>query len=114
MDIAMVTAIEVEPEQIDEIFLQRNAEDAKEAVLDGGAQSFVVGDATLERYMEYLRLHGIAWKTRTLTCQKYFRFGNDNVMCCTSTTVIPVNSADRAGQMYVHVLPGNTPCSQDP
>ena len=59
--------------------------------------------------MEYLRLNSIAWKTRTLTCQKYFRFGNDDVMCCTSATVIPVNFADRTGQMYVHVLPGNTP-----
>ena len=48
-----------EVEEINEIYLQRREEAACEAVLDLGAQSFVVGDETLEQYEKHLRLHGI-------------------------------------------------------
>ncbi len=42
-------------EVISETFLQTHLESAKEAVLDGGAQSSVVGQNTLDKYADYLR-----------------------------------------------------------
>jgi len=100
---------EVEAERLDEVFLHDATDDAHEAVLDGGAQSFVVGNETLARYVEYLRLHGVDWKLKDVPCDKMFRFGNDETTHCTTATVIPVNFAGRTGLLQVHVLQGYTP-----
>ena len=96
-------------EQLDEIFLQSDPATAKEAVLDGGAQSFVVGRNTLNRYSDYLRTEGIEWNPKTYSCHRTFRFGNDETKDCTTSTVIPANFAGRTGHLHVYVLPGNTP-----
>lgn len=104
----MVSQVE-DPEQLDEVFLQRDKDDAKDAVLDGGAQSFVVGTNTLQSYTDYLCTHGIDWHPKALECDKTFRFGNDDTTHCTTATVIPVNFAGRTGHLHVHVIEGNTP-----
>eukprot|EP00975_Prorocentrum_lima_P013721 2919044-Prorocentrum_lima.AAC.1 len=49
----------VSPERLDEILAQRPEEARpKDAILDGGAQSFVVGGNTLATYVEHLRAQG--------------------------------------------------------
>ena len=97
---------EVGAEQIDEVFLQLSPEAAREAVLDGGAQSFVVGNRTLEKYAELLRIHGIDWTPTTLPCDKMFRFGNDATCHCKTAVVLPVNFAGRTGHLQVYLLEG--------
>lgn len=106
-DAMMVT--DFDGEQLNEVFLQSSVEDAKEAVLDGGAQSFVVGRNVLNNYADYLRTNGIGWSPKYTTCDKVFRFGNDETQHCTTATLIPVNFAGRTGHLHVHVLEGNTP-----
>ncbi len=96
-------------EQLCEVFLQADSSSAKEAVLDGGAQSFVVGRNVLDKYADYLRANGIEWQPEHYPCSKMFRFGNDETMVCTTSTVIPVNFAWKSGHLHVCVLPGNTP-----
>ena len=96
-------------EQLSEVFLQSDSSSAKEAVLDGGAQSFVVGQNVLAKYADYLRTNGIEWQRKHYPCSKMFRFGNDETMVCTTSTVIPVNFAGKTGHLHVYVLPGNTP-----
>ena len=96
-------------EQLSEVFLQADSSPAKEAVLDGGAQSFVVGQNVLAKYADYLRANGIEWQPKHYPCSKMFRFGNDETMVCTTSTVIPVNFAGKTGHLHVYVLPGNTP-----
>ena len=96
-------------EILDEVFLQQNVDDAREAVLDGGAQSFVVGQNTLAKYAQCLRQYGIAWTPKEIACNKVFRFGNDATLQCGTATMIPVQFAGKTGHLYVHVLPGNTP-----
>jgi hypothetical protein len=88
-------------EMLGETFLASSDDGAKQAVLEGGAQSFVAGRNTLDRHAEYLRMHGIAWTPKTYACDKTFRFGNDATNKCTTTTVIPVNFAGRAGHLHV-------------
>ena len=95
-------------ERLDEVFLQ-SQDEAREAVLDGGAQSFVVGNQTLERYVDFLRIHGIDWNPTTIPCDRVFRFGNDETTRCTTAVVLPVNFAGRTGHLQVYVLEGNTP-----
>ena len=89
-------------EHIPEVYWQSGADSAKEAVLDGRAQSFVVGRDTLEKYADYLRSHGIQWTPKDYPCDKKFRFGNDDTLQCTTAAVIPVNFAGRTGHLYVH------------
>lgn len=109
MMVTDATTNEADAEQLDEVFLQRTQDDAKDAVLDGGAQSFVVGSNTLQAYAEYLRTHGVDWTPRALECSKTFRFGNDETTHCTTATVIPCNFAGRTGHLHVHIIEGNTP-----
>ena len=101
--------ISTQPEQIDEVYLQRTGSNACEAVLDGGAQSFVVGEDTLQQYRTYLHSVGINWEPKRLNCDKIFRFGNDDTSHCTVAAIVPVNFAGRTGHLYVHILPGGTP-----
>ena len=61
-----------EEEPLDEVYLQSNSQNAKDAVLDGGAQSFVVGHNTLNAYADYLRMHGVNWKPTFHKCSKLF------------------------------------------
>ena len=105
----MDTLVVHEAERIDEVYLQTSVDDAREAVLDGGAQSFVVGQHTLDKYSEYLRTNGIDWTPKILPCDKHFRFGNDQVTHCTTSCILPVNFAGRTGHLLVHVLEGSTP-----
>ncbi len=51
-------------EVINKACLQSDLERAKEAVLVSGAQSFMVGQNTLDRYADYLRAQGIDWKPK--------------------------------------------------
>ena len=95
-------------EVLEDIYAQKYC-DPCEAVLDGGAQSFVVGKTVLESYAEHLRMQGIGWNPEYLTCSKMFRFGNDETSHCTTACIVPVQFAGRTGHLYVHVLPGNTP-----
>eukprot|EP00975_Prorocentrum_lima_P021536 4538870-Prorocentrum_lima.AAC.1 len=47
------------PERLDEIFAQRPEEARpRDAILDGGARSFVVGESTLATYVERLCVQG--------------------------------------------------------
>ena len=87
--------ISTHAEHIDEIFLQRNGFEACEAVLDGGAQSFVVGNGTLQKYWEFLQSIDIKWKPKMLNCDRIFRFGNDETSHCNVASVIPVNFAGK-------------------
>ncbi len=48
---------------LSDAFLAHSDDGAKEAVLDGRAQSFVVGRNTLDSYAEYLRMQGIGMDT---------------------------------------------------
>ncbi len=61
---------------LSETFLASSDDGAKEAVLDGGAQSFVVGRNTLDRYADYLRMQGVAWTPKSFACDDAFSFGN--------------------------------------
>ena len=96
-------------ENLSDLYLATTMDDAKEAVLDGGAQSFVVGRNTLQKYAEYLRVHGVTFTPTFYECDKTFRFGNDDTCRCRTATIIPVNFAGRTGHLYVYVLEGNTP-----
>ena len=61
------------------------------------------------QYADYLRSHGIGWKPKTLACDKWFRFGNDDVSHCKEATIVPANFAGKTGYLHVCVLEGSTP-----
>ena len=68
-----------EEEAINEVFLQGQDYHASDAVLDAGAQSFIVGLNTLNSYSDHLKDQGINWTPHMLSCARTFRFGNDQV-----------------------------------
>ena len=98
-----------EEEAPDELYLQSINQNTKDAVLDGGAQPFVVGHSTLMAYADYLRVHGVKWQPTFHKSSKVFPFGNDQVNECAQATIIPASFAGYAGLFWAHVLEGNTP-----
>ena len=60
-------------------------------------------------YSEILQKHGIGWTPTFITCDRIFRFGNDQTETCSTACVVPVNFAGQTGHIYVYVLPGHTP-----
>ena len=93
-------------ETLSEAFLASSDDGAKEAVLDGGTQSFVVGRNALDGYAEHLRMQGIGWTPKTYVCGEMLRFRNEATSRCTTSTVILVSFAGRTGHLHVYVLPG--------
>ena len=91
------------------VFLQKQDYHPSDAVLDAGAQSFVCGLNTLYQYSDHLKSQGISWTPKMLTCDRTFRFGNDQTEECKTACVVPVNFAGRTGHLCVYALPGCTP-----
>ncbi len=86
---------------LSQAFLAATEESAKEAMLDGGAQSFVVGQNTLEKYSDYLRSQSIDWRPKDYPCSRVFSFGHDATNQCATATRIPMNVTARTGHVHV-------------
>ena len=82
-------------ESVDEVFLQKQDYHPSDAVLDAGAQSFVVGLNTIYQYSDHLKENGISWTPHMLACDRVFRFGNDQTEDCKTACVVPVNFAGK-------------------
>ena len=79
-------------------------------MLDNGATSFVVGNQTLQKYLEQLKQRNFDTETvKIFSCTKTFRFGNDRTGSALGCAIVPMFFGGKYVQILVYILEGATP-----
>ena len=107
MDVGQCGMVQVEHGQSPPL---GGTETTTHAVLDNGATSFVVGNVTLERYLEQLKQRDFDTETvKIFSCTKTFRFGNDRTGSALGCATVPMFFGGKYVQILVYILEGATP-----